>query len=561
MRWGNFAALVNAWVTKSPKFALLGLLGALLAAAPAAPAAASGTAGPGCAAHRRAVAHYSGGVRMKPQPAGAPIPCGMQTGFAGGESAIAVTNSGAVFYAPAVQTTAGVQTQYFLGGDSGFARTINGGASWSFVDPIGLNMTTQVAGLPGQRFSNSLGYPAWDQIDDKFYMDRTTGRLFWTDPDAPSEAVLWTDDDGLTWGLSELPLGLGGEWTQVTAARPVTSKPSGYPEVVYACGEYDSVSRDVSTTFEGDICQKSLDGGQSWIAAGQGFFGSPIATHAQCDGKTESPNFSPWAAPDPQGRLYELLFCDGNTFLIRSSNEGASWPIYTQVPFKIPNVGPGNTGSAELRTDARGDLYLAWTNPGNPNPNGPYAPGKLYLATSTNAGRSWSRALAVLAPGVQGIRTHFGFDLAAPGHVAFSYLGKAAGRNGFDGYITESGNVLAKRPLFWSTTVNDPSQVPLDVGSKGSSNGLGLDYVSVAIGPNGMPWASFWDDCGERLPQSGSGCPPSRQPTPGVTTLGFVDYAGRLAAAPPAPHRPKPKRHHPHVHPHSRGVTRRSRTR
>ncbi len=458
----------------------------------------------------------------------------MQTGFAGGESAIAVTDSGTVFYAPAVQSFAGTQAQYFLGGNSGFARTSDLGASWQFVLPISPDLAVPANPL------GKPGWPAWDQIDDKFYVDRTTGRLFWADPDLPSEAVIWTDDDGLSWGYSLLPVGFGGEWTQVTAAKPRISKTSGYPEVVYACGEYDSVGRDVSTSFEGDLCQKSLDGGQTWIADGQGFFGSPLATHRECSGQTEHPNFSPWAAPDPQGRIYELLFCAGKTYLIRSDDEGGTWPIAARVPYSIPNAGPGGTGAAELRSDARGNLYLAWTNPGNPNPNGGYAPTRLYMTTSQDAGHIWSRPVEVLAPGVQGIRTHFGFDVGAPGHVAFSYLGKARAA-GFDAYITETGDALAKRPLFWSATVNDPTQAPLDNGSKGSSNGLGLDYVSVAIGPDGTPWASFWDDCGEALPQAQPGCPASRR-EPGAAVLGFVDYAGRLAAVPVAKRR-GPSRH------------------
>jgi hypothetical protein len=518
---------------------LLGLLAVLPCASGS--RAATGT-GPGCAPKRRSVAHYAGGVVAHRQPAHAPIPCGMQTGYAGGESAIAVTNSGAVFYAPAVQTFAGTQAQYFLGGNSGFARTTDRGAHWEFVLPISTNLA-----VPANPIGKP-GWPAWDQIDDKFYMDRSTGRLFWADPDLPGEAVIWTDDDGLDWGYALLPVGFGGEWTQITAAKPRLSKTSGYPEVVYACGEYDSLGRDVSSALEGDLCQKSLDGGQTWIVAGQSFFGSPIATHPQCGGRQESPNFSPWAAPDPGGRLYELLFCAGKTFLIRSDDEGASWPIVAQVPYTIPNVGPGGTGTAELRTDALGNLYLAWSNPGNPDPNRPYAPGKLYLGISRNGGRSWSLPVAVLAPGVQGIRTHFGFDVAAPGDVAFSYLGEATGRTGFDGYITETYGALTARPLFWSGIVNGPSQAPLDAGGKGSSNGMGLDYVSVAIGPDGTPWASFWDDCGEDLPQRNPGCPTTRQSPPGVIRLGYADYAGRLAPA-PASHARKRRPRKRHVEP------------
>jgi hypothetical protein len=532
----------------------LAFAGAALAAAAIATPAAARSAGPGCASGRHAVAHYAGGAVLRHQPLGAPIPCGMPTGYAGGESAVAVTNSGAVFYAPAVQAFAGVQAQYFLGGNSAFARTTDLGRSWSFVDPKGPStIGIQVPGTPLDRFAGSLGYPAWDQIDDKFYADRLTGRLFWTDPDLPSEAVLWTDDDGASWGYSELPIGFGGEWTQVTTARPRQSATSGYPEVVYACGEYDSIGRDFTTALEGDLCQKSLDGGRSWIVIGQGFFGSPIAAHPQCGGQTEHPNFSPWAAPDPQGRLYELLFCAGSTYMIRSYDEGATWPIVARVPFDVPAVGPGGTGAAELRTDAVGNLYLAWSNPGNPNPNGSYTPSRVYLATSRDGGVSWSAAMDVLAPGVQGIRTHFGFDVGAPGHVALSYLGKPAGRDRFDGYITETSDALAGRPVFWSATADDPAQPPLDFGQKGSSNGLGLDYVSVAIGPDGTPWASFWDACAEDLPQAHAGCPPARNP-PGVTTFGYADYAGRLAPAPDSnpPHPRHHRRHRRKSHHHRR---------
>jgi hypothetical protein len=235
------------------------------------------------------------------------------------------------------------------------------------------------------------------------------------------------------------------------------------------------------------------------------------------------------------------LFCAGRTYLIRSSDEAATWPIAARVPFKIPNVGPGGTGSAELRSDAAGNLYLGWTNPGNPNPNSGYQPSKLYMATSRNGGRTWGRALSLLAPGVQGIRTHFGFDLGAPGHVAISYLGHRAGRHLFDGYITETYNALAKRPLFWSAPVNSPSQPPLDSGEKGSSNGLGLDYVSVAIGPDGTPWASFWDTCGEDVPQSHPNCPPGRHSS-AAKVFGFVDYAGRLAPGPARKRGTRPRR-------------------
>ena len=52
-----------------------------------------------------------------------------------------------------------------------------------------------------------------------------------------------------------------------------------------------------------------------------------------------------------------------------------------------------------------------------------------------------------------------------------------------------------------------------------------------SIAPDGTPWASFWDACAEDLPKPDPSCPASRK-TPGTTTLGYSDFAGRLAQAP-----------------------------
>lgn len=137
--------------------------------------------------------------------------------------------------------------------------------------------------------------------------------------------------------------------------------------------------------------------------------------------------------------------------------------------------------------------------------------------------------MEVLAPGVDGIRTDFGFDVSAPGDVEFSYLGHTKGRSGFDGYITETRDALASRPLFWSGVVTDLSQPPLDFGGQGGSDGLGLDYVGASTGPDGTPWASFWDACAEDLPQPApSTCPADRRSPPGVTTYGYGGFVGRL---------------------------------
>jgi hypothetical protein len=59
-----------------------------LACAILAPALAAATPGPGCDPSRPAIAHYASGVVLDPQPANGPVPCGVYTGFPGGETRI-----------------------------------------------------------------------------------------------------------------------------------------------------------------------------------------------------------------------------------------------------------------------------------------------------------------------------------------------------------------------------------------------------------------------------------------------------------------------------------------
>jgi hypothetical protein len=49
------------------------------------------------------------------------------------------------------------------------------------------------------------------------------------------------------------------------------------------------------------------------------------------------------------------------------------------------------------------------------------------------------------------------------GEIALAYLGTSDGQN-YNGYITESRNVLTRRPVFWSASVNKPA-APLVYGS------------------------------------------------------------------------------------------------
>ncbi len=78
---------------------------------------------------------------------------------------------------------------------------------------------------------------------------------------------------------------------------------------------------------------------------------------------------------------------------------------------------------------------------------------------------------------------------AGRGQVALAYLGTTDGTN-FDGFITASHNVLDGKPLFWSAAVNPPS-LPLATPASPNTFQDRFFYLSVAIGPDGTPWAGF----------------------------------------------------------------------
>ena len=99
--------------------------------------------------------------------------------------------------------------------------------------------------------------------------------------------------------------------------------------------------------------------------------------------------------------------------------------------------------------------------------------------------------MMVAAPGVRQA-LHVAVTATGSGHAAVSYLGSPSVAAGaaFSGYITESFDALARRPVFWSAAVNQPSQ-PLYPGGHTETFGDRLFFIADAFGPDGTPWAGF----------------------------------------------------------------------
>jgi hypothetical protein len=151
-------------------------------------------------------------------------------------------------------------------------------------------------------------------------------------------------------------------------------------------------------------------------------------------------------------------------------------------------------GDPSVAVDAKGNLYYLFVN----NDRRPI------LVTSTNGGKTWSAPIDVAAPGVK-MANLATLDVGAPGKVAIAYYGTTSEeKNGFwGGYLGEGIDVLSRKPLFYSASVNDPKH-PLKAKGCGPGRcGRVLDFIDVEIAPDGSPWAAYVDACADVCEKTG----------------------------------------------------------
>jgi hypothetical protein len=481
---------------------------ALAVAASVAGVSRAATSRAACAPARPAVAADAAGRVLDPQPRGAPIPCGTTTGFGAGETRIFATRD-ALIYAPAVFTPGPLGLGYgeqlpgprfqLMTSPGGLAVTRNGGETWRAVLPMGMT---------------------WQPSDEQEYVDRTTGRFFFynfggnpfpqpasaaTAPDTllppGAEAhLMWTGDDGATWHHATACCPAFSENPRFVAARAPrgAAQPHGYPSVVYFCG-----NSSIVLTLPGlvRVCSRSLDGGSTWSTASI-LFSYPVPQHSRCGSQGEEFGAGDGNYPQalPDGSLVVMVACGGHTFLARSSDEATTWPIVREIP-----------AFDELRTDTAGNLY-GFRATG----------GRVVLRVSSN-GVAWSAPIVMTAPGVTQVDA---WDPAvrAPGAASVAYYGKHPGQTSTDGYISATRTALARTPIVWSATVNDPRTPMLNDGSRRPPPGdVGfLDFNGADIGPDGSSWGSFIQDCApaDVAPPCGDGHTAAR--------YGARGFAGRL---------------------------------
>jgi len=368
---------------------------------------------------------------------------------------IGITSSGVVLYAPRTDNSAKPPTNV-LQGPEFVVRSRNLGASWTALGSGG----PTTGGL----------VPPWMDVDPD------TSRVWFvtTLPNLCGARISWSDDDGSHWRTNPkvgCP-GMGSERVLEGPSPRGGARPRGYPHVVYYCANGTDVAASVL------YCYKSLDGGLTFKSVG----GSPDPGPPGYCGVEHAARPG---AVGPDGVLYfPLDFC-GKLGIAISRDEGASWRRLVVARTNIQDL-----YITSLAVDASGNVYIAWVA-GKAAASGVEGRGLPYLVISRDGGHSWSKPMMIAAPGVRQV-IHTAITATATGHIAIAYLGSTSTSPGanFSGYITESSDALASRPVFLSAAVNNPAR-PLYPGSHKESFGDRLFYISDTFGPDGTPWAAF----------------------------------------------------------------------
>jgi hypothetical protein len=473
-----------------------------------APIVPSGKLPPGCDAARPAVVHHSGGIVAPSAGVHLAVPCLVRTGFTSGEPTIGVCpKTGTVFEFPA---GASGRAQ-----GHGAARSVDEGGNWTRVVP-------NLAGVATHQSS----------LDPYFYLDPATCRIFVDDWVADCTQISYSDDEGSTWHESVNNCGQFDHQTIFAGPAPAGGMPTvGYPNVVYQC------AINLVGVAEGSFattCQKSLDGGLTWL-----FTGAPpyVADPTLRDGRYGVPGICDGATGhgwvDGKGSVYLPKGLCGKPMLAISHDEGATW-TRVQVSDLGMSVMTSQQGAfyeheAAVGSDADGTLYYAWAA----------ADRMPWLATSKDGGATWSKPVMAGAPGLKEAAL-VQLAVGAPGHVALVYMGSTNSPGDFptkaacspepaqcaqdvvgsepqgaqppeydnvtwNGYMTLSADALDPDPTFQSAALNDPTD-PLVRGICAPVRcGAESDFLDIRIGPDGTPWASLVDGCIDACVQSGTG--------------------------------------------------------
>ena len=371
-------------------------------------------------------------------------------------------------------------------------RSTNEGKSWTNVSP-------RVAS------GDELDHPATQ--DPYLHVDRDTGRVFTSDLliPGPGQMVSYSDDRGKSWSTTVMSVEQTDHQTVFSGPPAEGTAAPGFDSIVYNCAANLLVTAVASTTTS---CVKSRDGGDTWTLTGSPpYTPSPLAGNGTAGAPGACHGLTGHGHVGMDGTVYlPRGWCD-QPWLAISRDEGLTWE---RVQVSDIGMAAGDSGPPDnipqpshesaVVSDRKGNIYYAWIA----------ADLLPYLATSTDGGKSWSEPIPLAPKGV--VQSSIPALAIAPngpvGRVVAAFIGStdapgapyqideaAYADSTWNAYMTATKNALAKDPLLYVATVNDPAK-PIVRGKCGTLRcGAQYDFIDVQVGPDGTPWMSAVDSC------------------------------------------------------------------
>jgi hypothetical protein len=397
----------------------------------------------------RTVAHGAGGKMIKSASVAKNAPEARQfmLPHGAGEPTLGITHEGNVFITASdgcVTSCPGSEEALDTVSPGGRAvyRTKNEGKTWDEVAP-----------KVGPAFTHVFSMDPYLYVDEHEDVDR----IFDVDLTIACSILSYSDDQGDSWITNPAACGEPvNDHQTVFSGPPVSSLTVGYPYIVYYCFNHPAFTK----------CSKSLNGGISFMPTAQ-------IQNPQCSG------LNGHGITDDKGVVYVPLGnCNAPQVAI-SKDEGDTWDVVRVSMLPA-------SGDPSIAVDSKGTLYYLFVSTQDKLP---------YLVTSTNGGKKWSAPIMVAPSNVKATNLAT-LDVGDPGNVAIAYYGTTGTKTplGWNGYLAEGFGVLGKKPLFYTSTVNDPKHI-LKTGACQGRCGRVLDFIDVEIAPNGTPWGAYVDAC------------------------------------------------------------------
>ena len=178
--------------------------------------------------------------------------------------------------------------------------------------------------------------------------------------------------------------------------------------------------------------------------------------------------------------MYIPQSCLSGTYLAVSTNEGAS---YTWLSVAAAPSTNGLGATVQLAIDSADNLYVLWLGSSGLN-----------VVVSRDGGHHWGAPTTISPPGLRNIILPALAALAG-GHIGIVYYASTApSANTLSGYVSQTNDALAQRPLFYVGEANNPAH-PI-FRNYGDAYSPRADFIGAAYDSGGGFWGALVEQLG-----------------------------------------------------------------